>query len=214
LITVAVLSTDEYLFDDAFGSLVSGIADRTEQEVRRLLPDLPARLNVSIYPSRYVIPEIGATGVAWRKDWIGWFVNPCDERGVTDIAEVSFRHALFHELHHCARRTLDRRGTTLADAAVFEGLATVFARDAGGDLAAWAQYDHSMVPAWTTELLSTSEADHGQWFFQHPDGRRWIGYLVGTYLIDQAVAASGETAASLVGVPTEEVLSMAGYPPG
>ena len=214
MITVALLDTDEYQFDDVFSSLVSDIAEGSEQEVRTLLPDLSARLNLTIYPTTYVIPEIGATGIAWRKDWIGWFVNPWDERGVTTIAKEGLRHALFHELHHCARRKLERRGTTLADAAVFEGLATVFARDAGGHLAPWAEYDLSTIVGWTTELLSVSDGDHGHWLFQHPDGRRWIGYLVGTYLVDQAQTASGETAAQLVGAPTEQVLSMAGYPPG
>lgn len=137
MITVALLDTDEYQFDDAFGRLVSDIAEGSEQEVRTLLPDLPGRLNLTIYPTTYVIPEIGATGIAWRKDWIGWFVNPWDRRGVKSIANEGLRHALFHELHHCARRKLERRGTTLADTTVFEGLATVFARDAGGHLAPW-----------------------------------------------------------------------------
>ncbi len=208
-----MLSTDEYEFAEPFSSLVSGVAERTEEEVRAFLPDLPSRLNVSIYPSTFVIPEVGATGIAWRKDWIAWFVNPWDDRGLMTIADTSFRHALFHELHHCARRRLDRRGATLADAAVFEGLATVFARDVGGDLAPWANYDQSTVQAWTTELLGAVEPVHGHWLFQHPDGRRWIGYLVGTYLVDQAVAATGETAVSLVGASTEQILTMAGYPP-
>jgi hypothetical protein len=77
-----------------------------------------------------------------------------------------------------------------------------------------AEYDLSTVVGWTTELVSASEADQGHWLFQHPDGRRWIGYLVGTYLVDQAQTASGQTAAQLVGAPTEQLLSMAGYPPG
>jgi hypothetical protein len=45
--------------------------------------------------------------------------------------------------------------------------------------------------------------------FQHPDGRRWIAYKVGTYLVDRAIAASGKSSAELVLTPTREVLEMA-----
>ena len=50
--------------------------------------------------------------------------------------------------------------------------------------------------------------DH--WMFQHPDGRRWIGYRAGTYLVDQAMEISGMTTIDLLQVSTEQVLGMAG----
>jgi hypothetical protein len=46
--------------------------------------------------------------------------------------------------------------------------------------------------------------------FQHPDGRRWIGYRAGTYIADRAIAASSRSAAELVQTPTGEILSLAG----
>jgi hypothetical protein len=67
------------------------------------------------------------------------------------------------------------RRTSFMDGVVSEGLATAFERDAGGRLPPW---------------------------FQHPDGRRRIGYRAGTYIADQAIAASGSSAADLVLAPT------------
>jgi hypothetical protein len=47
------------------------------------------------------------------------------------------------------------------------------------------------------------------WMVEHPDGRRWIGYRAGTFIADQAIAASGRTAAQLATMPTDEVLALA-----
>ena len=51
---------------------------------------------------------------------------------------------------------------------------------------------------------------YGQWMFQHPDGRRWIGYRAGTYIADQAIAASKLSAIELAATPTDEILQRAG----
>jgi uncharacterized protein YjaZ len=47
--------------------------------------------------------------------------------------------------------------------------------------------------------------------FQHPDGRRWIGYRAGTLIVDRAIAASGASSAALVRVPTADILALAGF---
>jgi hypothetical protein len=44
---------------------------------------------------------------------------------------------------------------------------------------------------------------------RHPDGRRWIGYKVGTSLADRARQASGLSLAELATVPTEQIVSWA-----
>ncbi len=46
--------------------------------------------------------------------------------------------------------------------------------------------------------------------YQHPDGRRWIGYRAGTYIADRAISESGRSAAELVLIPNEEILKLAG----
>jgi uncharacterized protein YjaZ len=94
------------------------------------------------------------------------------------------------------------RRTSFMDGVVSEGLATAFERDAGGRLPPWGQYPQE-ASAWVAELLQLPlTAPYERWMFQHPDGRRRIGYRAGTYIADQAIAASGSSAADLVLVPT------------
>lgn len=50
--------------------------------------------------------------------------------------------------------------------------------------------------------------------FKHTDGRRWIGYRAGVYIVDQAQQKAGLSAADLVRASTYEVLNMAGIAEG
>ncbi len=96
------------------------------------------------------------------------------------------------------------------DSVVSEGLATAFERDSGGRQPPWGEYPEQ-VRTWVHELLRLPlSAPYHHWMFHHPDGRRWIGYRAGTYIADEAIAASGRSAAELVLTPTDEILKMAG----
>jgi hypothetical protein len=44
--------------------------------------------------------------------------------------------------------------------------------------------------------------------FDHPDGRRWIGYRTGTYLVDRAMAGSGKSTIDLLGATAAEIIEM------
>jgi uncharacterized protein YjaZ len=100
--------------------------------------------------------------------------------------------------------------TSFMEGVVSEGLATVFERDFGGRETPWGEYPED-VEEWVTELLELPvSAPYNQWMFQHPDGRRWIGYRAGTYIVDQAILASGFSAADLALAPTDKVLKMSG----
>jgi hypothetical protein len=53
-------------------------------------------------------------------------------------------------------------------------------------------------------------ADSNFWVrARHPDGRRWVGMRAGTYLVDRAMKASGQSAADLVSSSTKAVVEMA-----
>ena len=98
------------------------------------------------------------------------------------------------------------------DTVVSEGMATAFERDFAGNKPLWGEYPED-VESWVEELLDLPMSAYGsypQWMLQHPDGRRWIGYRAGTYIVDEAMLASGLSAADLVLAPTAEVLKLAG----
>jgi hypothetical protein len=194
---------------------VTRIAVAAYEEVARLLPDLPdhVELVVGAGTSAQVIPETGEIGSATAPGVVSWVVDPSRPGGVDAIAGTSLRAALFHELHHLARGYVVTGGappTSFMDAVISEGLATAFQRDAAGASVPWGTYPDD-VAHWVDELLALPlDAPYQQWMFQHPDGRRWIGYRAGTYLVDRAIRASGRSAADLVRAPTAEVLALAG----
>jgi hypothetical protein len=189
------------------------VCDDTEAEVRTLLSTLPATIELAAETGGFVIPETGEQGSAATPCRINWTVDPSRAGGVAAIARTQLRFTLFHELHHLVRGWVFHGGapqTSFMDGVVSEGLATAFERDAGGRLPPWGQYPQE-ASAWVAELLQLPlNARYDQWMFQHPDGRRWIGYRAGTYIADRAIAASGCSAADLVLVPTAEILQMAG----
>jgi len=214
MIVVLFLDTDDQRFfpSDA-RRVIAEICEATDREVRRLLPMLADEIEVAVQTGTRVIPETGETATAVSGRRIRWVVNPCLHGGLASIARTQLRCTLFHELHHLARGTVmegDGPRPTLMDAVISEGLATAFERDAAGRKAPWSEYPPE-VTSWVEELLRVpAAASYRSWMFQHPDGRRWIGYRAGVYIVDQARQKTGLSAAQLVRASTYEVLGLAG----
>ena len=210
MITLHFLDTDAHQFSTAERAEVTTLAVTAEPEVRALLPALRTRLNLVVSTGTSVIPETGEVGSTTSPDTVHWTVDP--GRDVCVVAAEHLRHMLFHELHHCARLLAVPSYLTedWYDGAVFEGLATVFEREAGWS-PPWGDYPTDEIAAWAAELFA-QPVDHtfNHWKFQHPDGRRWISYRVGTWVVDEAVQRSGRSAAELVGEPTEAIVRQAG----
>jgi hypothetical protein len=187
---------------------IQTIADATAVEVRHLLPALPKQLVLGVETGTKVIDETGETAVARSPNTVYWTVDASRTGGAAAIIEKQLRATLFHEFHHLVRDGHIER-TTLLDAAVAEGLATAFERDQTGVPVPWGEYPEN-VSEWVTELMAVpATEDPRRWMFRHPDGRRWIAYKVGTYLVDRAVSASGKTPAELVVTSTRELVDLA-----
>ncbi len=162
-----------------------------------------------------VIPEIGAEAWASTRHRVTWMVDPSRPGGVPAVARTQLRHGLFQEFHHLVRgwvvfpRIYPER---FIRGVIPEGLATAFERDFSGSTPPYGQYGEE-VEDWVQELLdlpATANRDH--WMFQHPDGRRDIGYRAGTFIVDdKAMVASGHSSADLVLTSADEILNLAGY---
>jgi hypothetical protein len=184
------------------------IADTTFREVRGLLGGLPPRLTLIVRWGKDVIPETGENGAAGFPGNVSWTVDP--DRDVLSTIRTQLRPTLFHELHHLARAS-QVPSRSLVDQVVTEGLATAFERDFAKVDPPWGKAPPEIME-WTREILRQPEpemAGRMQWLMKHPDGRRWIGMRVGTFLADSATAASGRSSPSLVFAPTAEILRLA-----
>jgi hypothetical protein len=208
-VTIEYEADDPYVFSSDERAAIADEARRTIPDVRRALPATPASivLHVGSEPPDKVMPETGDRAWTIAPNGVAWRVDPSRKEGVVAIARAQLRSVLFHELHH-AVRTVEVFEIDIRGHVVCEGLATAFERDFGGSSPPWGQYP-AEVDAWTREVLALpKDAPQKMWMSRHPDGRRWIGYRVGTFLVDCAMRASGKTSADLVREPTDAILAM------
>ena len=49
-----------------------------------------------------------------------------------------------------------------------------------------------------------------EYMFIHPDGRRWIGYKVGTYIVDEAIKRSEKSVIELTQMECTDIIDAAG----
>jgi uncharacterized protein YjaZ len=197
-----------YTFSRTERNAIERIANHAARDVRELLPALPADLRLTVQAGNRVIPETGETAETGLPRGVYWTVDPHHDGGVSGVVQAQLRATLFHEFYHLVREA-KFTPESLADRAINEGLATAFERDLGGAPTPWGAYQDE-VKVWTKEFLALpGDAPARQWMHQHPDGRRWIGFKVGTYLADRAVQASGLSLAQLATVPTERIIAWA-----
>lgn len=208
-LTIRFFRSESYTFTRAERRAIEEGARTAIAEVRRLLPGVPAHIELTVRPSTDVTPETGETGDAMPPNGLMFTVDPSRPGGVAAITKAWLRPFLFHDIHHLVRFPAENPDSLIKHA-VTEGMATAFERDFAGATTLWGQYPED-VATWAAEFENLpADSPRRHWMFRHPDGRRWIGYKVGTYWVDRAIAQSGGSAVTLVATPTSEILSLAG----
>lgn len=209
------LDTEEHQFSRNERSDIQNVIEQAHGEAKQLLPMLSEQLSILVQPSDNVIPETGETGVALHKDLLSLQINPEFKDGIDQVVNVHLRPRVFHEIHHCARYKKFENEATLSENVIMEGLATAFEREFAEHAPLWGDYSGMPIREWTRELLAhkdETDFDYLKWFFNAEDGRRWLGYRVGTYIVDQALENHPkETPATLVHAPSKDIMSMAGF---
>lgn len=117
---------------------------------------------------------------------------------------------VFHEMNHAARLHLRIWHKSFLDSCVLEGLATVFAREYAGYDAPWGEYSEPEAKEWLKEIKKAGKGiQFDEYMYTHPDGRKWIGYKCGTYIIDQANKNSGKSIIELTQMECKDILGLA-----
>lgn len=179
----------------------------------KLLPALSEHLNIVVRPYfSGVIPEYGTGARTHDSEFIEiWF-----DKSVPHGAEKtlrSLRQTVFHEGNHAARWNSIDEDYRLIESAVYEGLATVFEREHAGYQPLYGKYeDDATMQKWFAEIKAAKDdwSKRDDLFFDSPDGRHWVGYKTGTWLIDRAMKNSGKSVVELTVLTADEIITLAG----
>lgn len=159
-------------------------------------------------------PEVGVGGSTYTSKLILLSFDNDSPHNDQKLLKL-LREAVFHEVNHAARYQVPFWHNTVLDAAIMEGLATVFERDKADSTPPWGKYKVAEVRKWLKEIRSLK--GHDRWhdyFYKNPDGRRWIGYKTGTWIVDQAMHTSGKTIEELTMMDAKDILKLASLKDG
>lgn len=166
-------------------------------------------LNIVIEPvdAEQTIPETGVMGMTYSSGYVSVTFDHDLPYGV-DALKSALRSMIHHELVHAYTFAHNAWQPSAMFGAVSEGLASVFERDYAGGEPLWAQYesDETMCE-WYWELKGLPESDvkDQRYFFDHPDGRKWIVYKTGAWMVDRLVAR-GVDLLELMSLPHEDII--------
>lgn len=179
-------------------------------EVRDYLPTLPTPVLIRVQAAGLdQVNENGDEAYFGLPDTIIWAVDVKRQGGALRLARTELRARMFHELYHLAREIHVADGGTMAERMISEGLATAFERDYGQVSKPWSWYPANVGP-WVDELIAAPpDSDIKTWMRRHPDGREWIAFKAGAYVVDQAFKSSGKTCLDLLTIPASEILALA-----
>jgi uncharacterized protein YjaZ len=181
------------------------------KEAAKLLPFGSRYLNFFVQPREYeLIAETEDAARTSNSELITLAFSPIAAQKRPQKILRHIRPTVFHEMNHAARFNIPLFHKTFLEMAIFEGLATVFERDFGGAQPLWGKYP-SEVGEWLEEIQAEDfQGEWGEYLYRHPDGRRWILYKVGTYIVDQATLQSGKSVNGLSKLPCEQIMELAG----
>jgi uncharacterized protein YjaZ len=177
---------------------------------RKLLSNLSDSITFVVQASdTESIPELGLGAWAKNAELIILAIDPGIPYGEKETL-TRVRGLVFHELNHTVRLKAGLWQKSFIDNCVFEGLGTAFERDFAKSAPLWGIYKKNEAKEWLEEVSSVAANDHYDYMYRHADGRRWIGYKVGTYIVDQAKEISGKSIPELTTLDYVEIKQLAG----
>lgn len=174
------------------------IPERTLEATSQAVKELNIKNQITIttalpgdeQETHYIIPSLGIGGRAISPTEVGLYfdlLNP----NVIDSLKTWKSRQIAHELNHIARFQAKKRGVTLLDAIISEGLATYYEDHWGGEYLStpWGHKlsEKELKIEWTKAQLVYNDIkyNHGAWFFgrgnEHPV---WTGYSLGTRMAE------------------------------
>lgn len=213
-----VFQEDSLKFTESQKIFISKVISKSEEEVRKLLPNLPDSIKVIVENVDWNLDIVsGVTGRTETNNPPLVLVQISNnyKGGVIDSVYQGIKSTIFHELHHLSRGWAiqdNKFSYGIPNAMVNEGLAVVFTEVYTGNINEVNAYTDE-ADNWVKEILALPlDASYSDWVMgEHPDGRTYIGYRTGNFLIRRAMNNSGKSILELSELMPNEIIKLAGY---
>lgn len=213
-----VFQEDSLSFAKEQMTYIDEVISSSEKAIRKLLPELPDSIQVIVQAVDWDLDIVG--GVTGRTETnhpplVLVQISHDYKGGIIDSAAQGLKATIFHEFHHLDRGWAiqdNKFSYGIPNAMVNEGLAVAFTETYTGiinDVNAYpAEADH-----WVREILALPlDANYSDWVMgEHPDGRTYIGYRAGNFLINKAMDLSGKNILALTELRPDEIIKLAGF---
>lgn len=173
-------------------------------------------INVIIYFNKdWVIPETGESANASGVDLIQITIDSTrNNNEIDNITRKIIPLTVYHEFNHLARlKFIGHINKTLLDSIISEGLANVFAEEMWSEFKApWSEYTCKEIKSFVGSFKkekNNKKYSHDEWFFGSGKKPRWIGYKLGSYIIQSAKKANpGLSARDMTKLGTGEIIKL------
>lgn len=205
-----VFADSEHAVDAVFKKQYSAELKAAYVDAVKLLPFASKHITFIVHPRTWSLMDTGDSAHTYNSELIELAFDPTFKKASRQVILDDVRFSVFHEMNHAARYNLDGIWhVTFLDSCIMEGLATVFTREYTGEKAGWADYPDS-VTDWIDEIITKNDAfPWPAYSYDHPDGRKWIAYKVGTYIVDEAIKKSGKNILELTQLQCADIMQLA-----
>lgn len=205
-----VFADSEHQVNAAFKKQYSDNLKAAYLDAIILLPFASKHITFIVYPRTWSLMDTGDSAHTHNSELIELAFDPTFTKASKQVILDDVRYSVFHEMNHAARYNIEGIWhTTFLDSCIMEGLATAFTREHAGEKAAWADYPDD-VTDWIDEIIAKNDAfPWPAYSYDHPDGRKWIAYKVGTYIVDEALKKSDKTVIELTQMQCADILQLA-----
>ena len=213
-----VFQEDSLKFTETQKVFIREVISNSEEEVRDLLPNLPDSIKVIVEAVDWDLDIV--SGVTGRTETnspplVSIQISNQYKGGVIDSVYQGIKSTVFHELHHLSRGWAiqdNKFSYGIPNAMVNEGLAVAFTEIYTGNIDEVNAYTDE-ADNWVKEILALPlDASYSDWVMgEHPDGRTYIGYRAGNFLLKTAMINSRKTILELSELMPNEIIELAGY---
>ena len=213
-----VFQEDSLKFTEPQKVFIREVISNLEEEVRGLLPKLPDSIKVIVEAVDWDLDIVrGVTGRTETNSppLVLIQISHNYKGGVIDSVYQGIKSTIFHEFHHLFRGWAiqdNKFSYGIPNAMVNEGLAVAFTEIYTGNINEVNAYTDE-ADNWVKEILALPlDASYADWVMgEHPDGRTYIGYRTGNFLVRKAMIKSGKTILELGELMPNEIIKLAGY---